>query len=241
MRRVFISDDRNPAARSTAARLAELGYGVTLADFGGGGDVPGCERVLLDTGDLGAMTAFFAGWGGELHGVIHPAPPPVQATIEHCDEDTWAAAYRDGPLTALTVTRAAAEEMAKHGRGSLVFLGSMHAEKPMGNGFLYSMTCAATQMLCREAALDYASKGVYSYYVRLGVLEHEIQYDNAFSNQYSGVRYRYPSREIPPAGAFNELIAFLLTDGARPLNGSDVNADEGYTLFYGIQREAQHG
>ena len=235
--RVLITDDRGPVARAAAARLAGEGHSVALNALGGE-PVPGCERVRVDLKDDGALSALFTGWGSELGGVIHPAPEPILASVEDCDDALWDAAFREGALASMAVTRAAGEAMARNGRGALLYLGSFHAEKPVGNGFLYSMACASTQMLCREAALDYGSRGVTCVYVRVGPLKGDGRLDNAHSNQYKGVALRYPERAIPEPERFGALISFLLSEGAAPLNGSDVNAEGGYTLFYGIRREA---
>ena len=241
--RVFVTDCRSPAARSAAERLARDGFAVVVNGIYGGEDegcaVEGCERARVSLTDRKGLTELLESWGEGLRGVIHPSPEPMHTAIEDSREGQWEAAYSEGALASLMVTGAAGEAMARLGRGALIYLGSMHAEKPMGGGFLYSMACGATQMLCREAALDYGARGVNCVYVRLGPTEGDERNDNAYSNQYKGIEYRYPTRKVPDPDEFGGLISFLMTDGARPLNGSDVNAEGGYTLFYGIKREAR--
>jgi hypothetical protein len=64
---------------------------------------------------------------------------------------------------------------------------------------------------------------------------------NDISNVYSATQKRYPRGRLPEADSLNSLLAFLLTEGAGVLNGSDVKADEGLTLFFGHQKEATEG
>lgn len=229
---VFITDSRCPVARAAAAHLLSLGYRVEL-NVRDGSEVSGTGSVRVDLTDLPALTACFEACGDALYGVIHPAPPPVRASVEEATGEQWDAAFREGALAAMMVTRAAGARLAKLGRGALIYLGSVHAEQPMGRGFLYTMGCSATQMLCREAALDYGAKGVNCFYIRRGVMAHDLTGANPLTNLYSSPATRNPRGRLPEPGSLGELIAFLLTPGAAPLSGDDPRADEGMTLFYG--------
>lgn len=233
---VFISDNRSDAACAAAAHLMSLGYRVALNNRGGA-DIAGAESTDLDLTDDDALSAWFAGCGDALCGVIHPAPPPVCASVASATEAEWQAAFNGGALASMMLTRTAGGRLARLGRGALIFLGSIHAEKPMGYGFLFSMGCSATQMLCREAALDLGSRGVNCFYVQCGIMENDLIHANNLTNIYHAVPLRYPKKQLPRPGSLNDLLAFLLTDGAAPLNGADLRADDGLTLFYGHRRE----
>lgn len=235
-RLVFITDDRCPVARAAAVHLRSMGYRVVF-EGRGGEPLPGMEYTDLDINDADSISSCFSRWGDDFYAVILPAPPPMHASIEEADEQQWEAAFREGALASMMVTGAAGECLARLGRGALIYLGSIHAEKPMGYGFFYSMGCAATQMLCREAALDYGARGVNCFYVQRGVMEYDQSNANDITNVYSSTGTRYPRQRMPEHGSLNELLAFLLTDGASPLSGSDLRADGGLTLFYGHHRE----
>jgi NAD(P)-dependent dehydrogenase (short-subunit alcohol dehydrogenase family) len=236
MKLVWITDNREPAACAAAKHLAERGWRVMLNDLGGV-NVEGCWRVLVNLSDLASVEACVSGFGDELHGVIHPAPPPMRASIEHASDAEWQNALEGGALAAMLVTRVTGERLAALGRGNIVYLGSIHAEKPMGHGFLHSMGCAATRMLCREAALDYAKRGVCCAYVMRGLMEHDMANKNGLTNLYSGVNERYPKKRVPEPESLCGLLEFLLSDAAAPLNGADIRADEGLVMFYGDQAE----
>ncbi|NLG25243.1 MAG: SDR family oxidoreductase [Clostridiales bacterium] len=228
---VFISDGRSAEAAALATHLAQNGYCVAL----NGADAPGCERVDLDLTDLKGLEDYFAGCGA-LAGAVHFAPPPRPVPIEDADDRAIAGALRAGALSSLLLARAAGDAMAAQGRGALIFVGDLHAEKPTGCAPLHAMNVAAMQMLSREAALDYGRRGLSSFFVMRGPAEGDAPMESGVSNLREGAAIRHPDGALPPAGHLGGLIAFLLTDGARPLNGADLRADSGYAMYYGLQR-----
>jgi glucose 1-dehydrogenase len=231
METVFISDNREKTAVCAAEYLAGNGYHVIINDLGGE-IAAGCASVSLDLTDFERLSGFLSGIG-HLHGVIIPAPPQRRISIEEAGDPDWDEGMREGALSSIILTHAAGEIMSKNGCGSLIYLGSIHAEKPTGCSFIYSTACSAVQMLCREAALDYGSMGVNCFYIQRGIMEHDLYHKSKYSNIYSRPECRYPKKRIPPPDSLNGLIYFLLSDNAAPLNGSDLRADEGYVMYYG--------
>ena len=127
--------------------------------------IPVPEGIRLwDEDALGA----WAGGLGELEGVIHPAPPLFQCAIEAADEALYARSRDEGPVAAWCVTKVLGALLRRQRRGSLIYVGSVHAEKPVGYGFLFSAGCGATQMLNREVSQDYGPDGVRCYYIQRG-------------------------------------------------------------------------
>jgi len=236
MKLVWFTDNRDPVACAAAGYLAGRGWRVALNDLGGE-NMPGCEGTRVDLADAGAVNAAVKAFADALRGVVHSAPPPLRASVEKADDGLWGSAFEGGALSSMLVTAAAGEHLAAMGRGAILYLGSMHAEKPMGHGFLHTIGCAATQMLCREAALDYGAKGVHCVYIQRGVMAHDMANRSAVSNQYIGAAFRYPRRRMPGPDSLCGLIEFLLSQAAAPLNGADLRADEGYTMYYGNQIE----
>ena len=121
----------------------------------------------------------------------------------------------------------------------MVYLDSIHAEKPVGCGALYSMGCAATQMLAREAAQDYGQFGVRVFFIQKGVSETDPDSRSPVSTLYYGADLRCASRKLQGPDALNGLIAFLMTDAAAPLTGADLRADDAMTLFYTHRRKVE--
>lgn len=217
---VIITDLRSPEARSAQEYLAQQGYEVP--------EIP--ETVSLC--DEEALAAFAETYRHRLCGVIHPAPPRILGGIDTVTEEDWAKARDEGPIAAFVVTKVFCGIFRDNKEGALIFLNSIHAEKPMGKGFLFSMGCGAVQMLAREVNLDYGTDNVNVFFVQRGISKDDLSCRSDVSSLYCGVDMRYPLRRIPDNGNLNGMLAFLLTPAAQPLTGSDLRADGGMTMFY---------
>ena len=142
-------------------------------------------------------------------------------------------------MAAWCVTKVFCGLMKENGSGSMIYLDSIHAEKPVGYGALFSMGCGATQMLAREAGQDYAEFGVRTFFVQKGITAADPDARSPVSNLYYGVDLRRPDRKMPGSEELNGLLGFLLTPSAAPLSGSDLMADGGMTQFYTHRRKVE--
>lgn len=234
MKTVFITDTRDRRAFEAAKYLLASGYKVVCA---GKGDIPdGCERLSTALTDMASLRAAFEK-SGELAGVIIAAPPALAVSVEDATEEQWLDAFNSGAAVAMAVTNVCGNIMAENGRGAIICLGTIHAEKPGGFSPLSSMSASAVQMLCKEAALDFGARGVHSVYIKCGPSECDPPVNPPYGNVYSNPAARYPSKSLPAADSLCGLIGFLLTDAAAPLNGASLDADGGYTLYYGNQKK----
>ncbi len=221
MKTVVITDVRTREARDAASFLEKEGYRVAV--------VP--ENVPLWQEE--PLKAWAAGVAEELAGVIHPAPPAFLSPLLETTEEEFARARDEGPLAAWCVTKVFGGILREKGEGCLIYLGSIHAEKPVGGGFLFSAGCGAVQMLSREVNQDYGPHGVRSYYIQRGPGAEDPDLKSGLSQIYCGVNLRYPLRRLPEAGSLNPLLAFLLRPESAPLAGSDLRADGGMSMYYG--------
>ncbi len=227
--KVVITDLRTREARDAFDYLNNAGYDAIA--------VP--EDVCL--WDEAALGAFAAAHSDGLAAVIHPAPPLLTGGFEQTDEAQFARARDEGPMAAWCVTKVFCGLFRERRDGVIIYLNSIHAEKPVGRGFLFSMGCAAAQMLAREVNQDYGPDGVRSFFVQRGVSPDDPDARSDVSFFYTNAGKRYPSRHLPERGSLNELLAFLLTPGAAPLMGSDLRADSGMTMFYGLNHRQRGG
>lgn len=224
---VVITDMRSPDALSCKAHLEGLGYQVEC--------VP--ENVCLWHEE--ELTAFAAPLEEGLLGVIHPAPPAIKGGIQTVTEEEWALARDEGAMAAWCVSKVFGGILRKKKQGCVIYLNSIHAEKPVGLGALFSMGCGAVQMLNREFNQDYGPDFVRSYFIQRGIRQDETYLQSNVSNLYYGVDLRYPERVYPKEGSLNGLLAFLLTDEAGVLSGSDLKADGGMTMYYNHRRAVE--
>ncbi len=224
---IVITDLRTQEARDALACFAAQGWEAVA--------VP--EDVCL--WDEAALSAFARPFAETLTAVIHPAPPLLVCGFEQADEALFERAGNEGAIAAWCVTKVFGGIFREKGSGSLIYLNSIHAEKPVGRGFLFSMGCAAAQMLAREANQDYGPDGVRTYFVQRGISQDDPDGRSDVSPLYFGVDLRYPSRRMPERGSLNALLAFLTTPAAAPLMGSDLRADGGMTMYYGHRRKVE--
>ena len=221
MKSVWITDLRTREMQNAHDYLSAQGWQVLTSPEG------------LCLWDEAAVHAFVASCGEMLSGVIHPAPPPFQCPLEKADEARAAQARDEGALAAWCVAKAAGSLFRKKGAGTMIWFSSVHAEKPMGYGTLFSAGCGAVQMLSREISQDYGPDGVLSFFVQRGPSADDPDLTSDLTDFYCGTELRYPTRRLPEEGSLNPLLAFLLTPAAVPLNGSDLRADGGMTMYYG--------
>lgn len=224
---VVITDLRSVQAQCAAEYLAAQGWDVQI--------VP--ESVCL--WDEAALTAFAQPLADTLHGVIHPAPSKVLGGIDQITDADWQRARDEGPVAAFCVTKVFCNILREKRKGAIIYLNSIHAEKPVGKGMLFSMGCGAVQMLCREINQDYGEQGVNCFFVQRGIGADEMDARSDTSPLYCGVDLRYPTRQLPANDQLNGLLAFLLTDAAAPLTGSDLRADGGMTMYYNHRAEVE--
>ena len=224
---IVLTDDRLAEARDIRSHLTALGYSVMT--------VPR-EICLWDEAALSAWAEFCA---GDLAGVIHPAPERILGGVASVSEADWNRAADEGPMAAWCVTKVFCGLMKDGGGGSMIYLNSIHAEKPVGLGSLFSMGCGAVQMLAREATQDYGEFGVRTFFIQKGVAPTDPDSKSPVSEFYYGPELRCASRHMPQPGYLDELVAFLLTPGAAALSGSDLRVDDGMTLFYTHRRKVE--
>ena len=228
MKTVIITDLRSREAKEAVVYLETLGYKVL--------SVP--EEIRL--WDEEALSDWAADYREDLVGVIHPAPPMRTGGILEITPEAWDAAAWEGAVAAMIVTKVFCGIFREKDQGAMIYLNSIHAEKPVGKGLLFSIGCGAVEMLAKEACQDYGPHHVGVYFVERGILADDPGQSDV-SALYYGVDMRYPQRKIPEASYLNGLLAFLLTPGAMPLSGSPIQADQGLIGFYNSHREPVEG
>ena len=235
MKTIFLTDDRDPVARKLVPMLESKGYRIVSNCLSGEPVTASCRQVTIELSESGPLTEILSGLGDSLCGVLHPMPPFRAGALEDAADRLWEQVLDDGPLAAVNVAKAAGEVFARSGKGSVVFLGDLHAEKPTGCAPFYSMACGAVQMLCREAALDYGAKGVSFHFLQRGVMDTDLDRKHSRSNLYSAPELQYPSGRLQRAEELTGLVSFLFSGEGNVLNGADLRADQGLSMYYGKQ------
>ena len=129
--------------------------------------------------------------------------------------------------------RGAAGKMGKKRGGVILFISSIHGEKPSASTPLYSIACGGVNMLMKEASLDFGRLGIRVNQLRCGFLEGDAE---LFISQVTGL-YHNPEFRIPRGypGKLEEAASaalFLCSNEASFINGATLNADGGTLGFY---------
>lgn len=116
---------------------------------------------------------------------------------------------------------------------SLIFLGSVHGEKPTGAAPLYSMYMGAVKNMVREAAFHFGRRRVRCNCIELGAMGGEDKsFKSPISKFYEGYPYKIPTGHVPTESDIAEIVSFLASDRSRAVNGEEIRADGGLILEY---------
>ncbi|GMA56917.1 3-oxoacyl-[acyl-carrier protein] reductase [Alicyclobacillus sacchari] len=135
--------------------------------------------------------------------------------------------------TAFLCTQVIGQRMAAQGEGCIVYVGSIHGDKPTGSAFSYALAQGALQMLCKEAALELGRSGVRVNLIAMGPVEgDDMRFQSDISDIYLDYQYKVPSATLGTAEDVAEAVAWATSDGARYLNGAIIRLDGGFALHY---------
>lgn len=243
----FIANADNDAGRSIARKLASEGASLVLNSATGGttfaSDMEAFARdgvrVLMTSCPLRhadevqlvaeqVMQAF-----GHLDILVHNSDCLEVCTVEDCSEAAFQQVLDGNAKTAFLCTQIFGRTMSEQGNGQIVYVSSIHAEKPTGSAFLYSASMGAIKMLCREAALHLGRHGVRVNAIEMGpVAGDDARFASEISDLYLDYDRKVPSAVLGTPEDLANLVCFLCLPDARYLNGADIRLDGGFLLHY---------
>ena len=235
----LITDASTQAAEAVAKRLAKDGMRVLRnypdglpADAAGKPDCSAFPTVTMAS--VQALSAWVIQTAGRLDNLIHTDNIIFRASVEEISEEDFMTHVDRNAKSAFLCTKVLAEEIAKCGGGAVVYLSSLHDEKPTGCAVAYSAGRGAVKMLSKEVALFFGRKKVRCNVVAMDTTpETEAKLDSLLIpfNYDAGnkVALRKPTQPEDFAGT----VAFLCSDDAAHVNGADIRIDGGHLLYYG--------
>jgi NAD(P)-dependent dehydrogenase (short-subunit alcohol dehydrogenase family) len=247
---VFITDGTNIFGRTIIGRFKEEGALVAANIFPAhqSGKIPQDQRILSEDKDTGAVfytcanpeskieidSAVKAVWDkfGRIDILIHNNNEINTAGIEDCSDTVFKKELNINVKSAFLYTKALETPRIKAGKGNMVFLSSIHSEKPFGS-FTYSLAKGALNMLVRELALEVGPYGIRVNVVSLGPIEGDA--DNFYSEL--SPLYEYPAertvcRKLGTVQDAVEAVLFFADDRCAYANGSELRVDGGFLLTY---------
>lgn len=171
---------------------------------------------------------------GILSALIHTDNVIIPCSIEDIDEETFRKALDLNTKTAFVTTKVFAEYMGDQGAGAVVYLSSVHDEKPTGSAFSYSVSKGAVKMLSKEMALFYGRKGVRSNLIEADYTEDKRELlDSIISPFNYDAETKIPLKRLANPEDFAGAVAFLISEDAAFINGAELRIDGGHILYYG--------
>ncbi|WP_219835423.1 SDR family NAD(P)-dependent oxidoreductase [Paenibacillus sp. R14(2021)] len=252
---VFITDADSASGRALATRLSEEGAHLILnslshrertederenAQVGSTGivviSIDLCSS--LDVSD--ALDLAEKQLGGTVDVLIHNNDLLHPALVETCAEDVFLAILNANAKSAFVCTQAAGRRMAAKRSGKIVYVSSIHAEKPTGSSFAYSASKGAVKMLAKEAALELGRCGIGVNTIELGpVRGDDERFSSGFSFLYDDYERKMPHNLPDGYDDLAGLVAYLASDEVRAMNGADIRLDGGFLLHYMDHKKKQ--
>lgn len=188
---------------------------------------------LCNTEKVNIMLQSAAQRIGTVDIFIHNNNVVIPASVETCDEDIFLHVMDSNTKSAFICTQVVGKQMVEKQSGTVIYISSIHAEKPTGSSFLYSISKGAIKLLNREAALILGRHGVNVNTIELGPVEgdHE-RFKSDISDLYDSYQYKVPNAVLGDHEDLANLALFLSTNEAHYINGADIRLDGGFILHY---------
>lgn len=155
-------------------------------------------------------------------------PKIICGPVSQISQEAFASFVEKDITSAVTTAKVFGSHMRN---GSLIFLGSIHSDKPNAAAPLYSMYMGAVKNMIREAAVSFGTRGNRCNFIELGAMGGEDQlFHNEISHFYDGYPFKIPTGHIPSAQDIARIVWFLAE--AAAVNGESIRADSGLVLEY---------
>ena len=165
-----------------------------------------------------------SGIGGDVFICNPPAEYP--GGLEAITGAEYLKNHEEGIKKPFFAAVAAARRMMERGGGRMLFVGTIHAEKP-GGALLHSASMGALKNLCREAAVRWGQHGILCCFVET-VPEHRSIFDTPL---YKDMRFRAPAPcDFSPEAAARFLC--MLATAPALINGAEIRLDGGLVQNY---------
>ena len=218
MARYLFTDGEHPAARCLTEALLSRGDEVFF-----------CEE---DISTLEGIRACVKRVGGVGHLIVCGMPRGKGTLRTREARDLIGEADRL-IMSAFSACRHFGTLMAERGQGTILFLSSTCALKPLGADLAYSVSQGALLMMQKELSLFFGNRGVRVNTVLAEPLEEQAgHFESAYLKTDYDVPTKSPLRRRVTAREVADVCLFLMGDAASGVNGEAVRVDGGLEHYY---------
>lgn len=215
-----------------AARRQEACEAIANDIRAAGGEATALRVDVADEASIAAAIAETLRRHGKLDGLVNAAGMLGPAgPIEGLEAEAIAQVFQVNAIGTLLAMKHALPHFVAHGRGTIVNISSIAAQRPFAQVAAYAATKAAIVSLSQSAAQGYATQGVRINVVSPGPTDTPMAHEGFGSPEnLAEVMAASPAKRAATPVEVAEVVAFLCSDGARYINGQDIVVDGGFLL-----------
>jgi glucose 1-dehydrogenase len=170
---------------------------------------------------------------GTVDILVHNNNLVKPASVETCEEEVFLEILNANTKTAFVCTQSIGKQMIDQQSGKIIYVSSIHAEKPNGSSFAYSASKGAVKMLASEATLLLGRHGITVNSIEMGPVEGDnVAFASTFSSLYDSYEYKVPNAVLGTYEDLASLVQYLASDESRYLNGAAIRLDGGFLNHY---------
>ena len=217
MKKILFTDGKHPLVGELKKLLEAKGYEV----FVNHSDITTKEGIRALLAKAGTPDA-----------LVISGYATSRAALDGDDVDAIISAIDENVLSAFQAAKHVGTKMLEEGRGTIIFLSSIFADKPTGGNPAYAISQGALQMFMRELSMYYGNMGLRANMIKLAPIVSE---DSAFESDVVSATYdietKVPTHLRVDAQDALGAILYFLSDFAKNANGTDLKLDGGL-LYY---------
>jgi len=228
---------------ASAAALIERGYSVALADINEadgpnlaaelGGDAMFVKTDITSDDEIDAcLAAVVERWGG-VDALVNVACTYLDNGLASNREE-WLTALNVNVVGGAIFAQKAAPLMQSRGGGAIVNFGSISGKVAQPGRMLYAVSKAAILGMTRNQSLHLAGSGIRVNSVSPGWTWSNVIRDFSGNDRAKADRVAAPFHiggRLVDAEEVGRTVAFLCSEDASGINGSDMAVDGGYTAI----------